>query len=150
MAESGSARHISPISIAGRPIMGLILPIPVVCFLGALLTDWAYVRSGGNFLWINFSSWLLTAGLLAAGLAIVLILIEIIRIPAIRAALGWSTLGLLVAAWLTELINALVHTRDGWTAVVPTGLTLSIIGVLLLLAGGWFWQSIRLSSGEAR
>jgi hypothetical protein len=27
-----------------------------------------------------------------------------------------------------------IHTRDGWTAVVPTGMTLSILGVILALA----------------
>ena len=26
-----------------------------------------------------------------------------------------------------------IHTRDGWTAVVPAGMTLSILGVLLAL-----------------
>jgi uncharacterized membrane protein len=56
----------------------------------------------------------------------------------------------LLAAWIVELINALVHARDGWTAVVPLGLTLSVISVLLVLIGGWLWQSIRYRAGEVR
>jgi uncharacterized membrane protein len=32
---------------------------------------------------------------------------------------------------IVELFNSLVHTVDGWTAVVPTGLILSIIGSIL-------------------
>jgi uncharacterized membrane protein YcgQ (UPF0703/DUF1980 family) len=41
---------------------------------------------------------------------------------------------LFYAALVVELINALIHTIDGWTAVVPTGMTLSVIGALLALA----------------
>ena len=52
-------------------------------------------------------------------------------------------MGLLFAAWVVELITALVHTRDGWTAVVPTGLMLSLTAVILALASGWLWQSAR-------
>jgi hypothetical protein len=32
------------------------------------------------------------------------------------------------------LFNAFVHTIDGWTAVVPTGMILSIIGAIFALA----------------
>jgi uncharacterized membrane protein len=43
----------------------------------------------------------------------------------------------LIAAVLLALTNAFVHSRDGYTAVVPTGLMLSalVIVVLLLTAG---------------
>ena len=41
---------------------------------------------------------------------------------------------LFYAALIVELFNAFVHTIDGWTAVVPTGMMLSIIGALLALA----------------
>jgi uncharacterized membrane protein len=37
---------------------------------------------------------------------------------------------------LLSLINAFVHSRDGYTAVVPTGLTLSgLVLVIVLLMG---------------
>ena len=29
-----------------------------------------------------------------------------------------------------------MHSRDGWTAVVPTGITLSLLTVIVLYAGG--------------
>jgi hypothetical protein len=41
---------------------------------------------------------------------------------------------LFFAALVVELFNMFIHTRDGWTAVVPTGMTLSILGVVLALA----------------
>ena len=40
---------------------------------------------------------------------------------------------LFVAALVVELFSMFIHTRDGWTAVVPAGMTLSILGVLLAL-----------------
>jgi uncharacterized membrane protein len=36
-------------------------------------------------------------------------------------------------AVLLSLINAFVHSRDGYTAVVPAGVTLSALVVVLLL-----------------
>jgi uncharacterized membrane protein len=56
---------------------------------------------------------------------------------------SWISFALLLAAWFVEFINSLVHARDGWTAVVPTGLILSLIGSLLILASGWTWRPIR-------
>jgi uncharacterized membrane protein len=34
-------------------------------------------------------------------------------------------------------LNNLVHTADGWTAVYPTGLGLSIATALAMLVTGW-------------
>jgi uncharacterized membrane protein len=109
------------------------LPVPVVCFVGTLLTDLSYLCSGGNLLWLNFSSWLLAAGLLFGALAGIFILID-----AVRGAVSWLAFVLLLAAWVVELINSLIHARDGWTAVAGLGLILSIIGAVLVLVAGWF------------
>ena len=40
-------------------------------------------------------------------------------------------------AFVLALINAFVHSRDGYTAVVPTGLTLSAAVVVILLFTSW-------------
>ena len=135
-----------PISMARHPIRSILLPIPIVCFVGALLTDLAYVNSGGNLLWVNFSSWLIAAGLAFGAVAILVMLIE-----SLRGAFGWLPSALIAAAWVVELLNALIHARDGWTAVVPMGMTLSILGTLLVLAGGWMSRSTtRPSPGDGR
>lgn len=143
MDDARSRRAVRPVAIVGHPLYSIILPVPVVCFLGALLTDLSYWGSGGNLIWVNFSSWLIAAGLVFGAIAAVLLLIDLIR-----GSRGWARLGLLLAAWIVELINALVHARDGWTAVVPLGLTLSIIGTLLILVSGWLWQSVRYRAEE--
>jgi uncharacterized membrane protein len=40
-----------------------------------------------------------------------------------------------LVAWLLALLNAFVHSRDGWTAVSPEGIILSGIVALLMLTG---------------
>jgi uncharacterized membrane protein len=134
-----------PISIVRRPLTAMLLPVPIVCFIGNLLTDLMYLGSGGNLLWLNFSTWLNSAGLLFGGIAAVLLLID-----TVRGSAGWGTFIALAAAWIVELISALVHSRDGWTAVAGTGLVLSIVGVLLILVSGWLWQDIRYADSEVR
>ena len=125
--ETGVARVVAPIYL-------LLFPIPVVCFVAALVTDIAYSASA-YLMWLHFSEWLIAAGLAFGGLAALALLIEFFASRSIRAgAIGWTHLVLFYVALIVELMNAFVHTIDGWTAVVPTGMTLSIIGALLSLA----------------
>jgi uncharacterized membrane protein len=145
MADARLRSAKRPIAIVRRPLSSLLLPIPVVCFLGAMLTDLSYMNSGGNLTWVNFSSWLLAAGLAFGAFAGLVLLID-----AIRGAASWIQFGLLVVTFVVEFINSLVHARDGWTAVVPLGLTLSIVGAILILLTGWLVQSVRYRmAGEA-
>ena len=134
---------VRPISIARHPITSILLPVPIVCFAGALLTDLAYVNSSGNLLWLNFSSWLITAGLVFGGFALLVLLID-----GFRRASGWLPFAFIAAAWVVELLNALIHARDGWTAVVPLGMILSILGTLLALASSWLWRSMPRPAAE--
>jgi uncharacterized membrane protein len=136
MAQYAAERRVDRISIDRRPIAGLIIAVPVVCFVGALLTDLSYLGSGGNLLWVNFSSWLLAAGLAFGALAGIFSLID-----AIRGASAWLAFGFLLLAWIVELVNSFVHARDGWTAVAGLGLVLSIVGALLILIAGWLQRS---------
>ena len=131
-------RTRSPIAIVRQPFYALFLPVAVVCFLGAMITDMAYRGSGGTLLWVNFSTWLLATGLLFAGISLVILLVD-----AIRGAASWLTFLLLIVTWVLELINSFVHARDGWTAVVPLGLTLSVIGAILVLVCGWLGRQSR-------
>jgi uncharacterized membrane protein len=123
--ENGVARVVGPIYL-------LLFPIPVVLFIGALVTDIAYAKSA-SIMWLNFSEWLIAAGLLFGALAAIALIVEFFASRGIRAGVGWAHLVLFFAALIVELFNMFIHTRDGWTAVVPTGMTLSILGVLLAL-----------------
>jgi uncharacterized membrane protein len=137
MAESVGRRDAQPFALARHPIYSMLFPVPVVCFVGALLTDIAYVESDGNLLWLAFSSWLLLAGLLVGAIAAIVLLVDFVRSDALRSGTGWAHLLLFYAALLVELFSIFIHERDGWSAVVPIGLALSIVGVLLILLAGW-------------
>jgi uncharacterized membrane protein len=132
----------STASLFGHPLHPMLVPFPIVCFIGALLTDLAYVASA-NVQWTNFSIWLITAGLVMGGLAAVTGMIDYLgdkRVRAARPATPHMIINLSV--FDIEIFNAFVHSRDGWTSVVPTGLTLSIVSVLLLAVSAWLGGSL--------
>ena len=143
MAETVREEQVDRVGIARHPLSPILIPVPIVCFVGAVITDLAYDGSGGNLTWLYFSTWLLAAGLLYAGIVVVLMLIDLVRLPQLRSGDGLAGFALLIAAWIVELINSFVHARDGWTAVVPLGLILSIIGALQMLIFGWLWHESR-------
>jgi uncharacterized membrane protein len=149
MAESIARAGRTPLGVAGHPIYPALLPIPILCFIGALITDIVYSRAP-DMMWLDFSTWLLLAGLIAGGVAGVVLLVEMIRLRSARTAALTAHFLLLLAAWVVEVFNSFVHARDGWTAVVPTGLILSILAAVLGLLAGWFWQTASRRQGDVR
>jgi uncharacterized membrane protein len=115
----------------------MLVPVPIVCFVGTLLTDIAYWRTA-NMQWANMSVWLLTAGLVVAVFAVIAGLIDFFSERRIRA-LGAAWIHVLgnALALILSIINAFVHSRDAYTSVVPTGLVLSALVVLILIVTGW-------------
>jgi uncharacterized membrane protein len=108
--------------------------LPIAYFTGAFVTDLAYWQTAA-VLWETFSDWLITAGLVMSGVAVVAFVIDFARGKRIRT-LGWAHAVGYALAVLLSLINAFVHSRDGYTAVVPTGLMLSgLVVVIVLLMG---------------
>jgi uncharacterized membrane protein len=45
--------HYSTARIGGHPIQPILVPIPIACFIGALLTDLMYWNSA-SMQWANF------------------------------------------------------------------------------------------------
>lgn len=115
----------------------IIAPFPFACFAGAFVTDLVYWRTP-DVMWETFSIWLIFAGIVMAGVAILAAIIDFARIQRTRTSIsgGLYALGGAITFGLA-LINAFVHSRDGYTAVVPTGLTLSALVVILLLFTSW-------------
>lgn len=128
--------------IAGHPIHPMLVPFPIAFFTGALVTDIAYWRTE-NIVWSDFSSWLIAGGLVMGGLAALFGLIDFLSQRRIRAqAPAWPhALGNIVVL-LLALLNAFVHSRDGWTSVMPWGLTLSAVVVALMCVTGWLGWSL--------
>jgi uncharacterized membrane protein len=122
---------------AGRRLYGMLTPFPAVCFIAAFVTDLAYWHTALGQ-WETFSIWLLTGGLIAALFAAIVGLIDYFASERQRGLQpAWAPLIGDAAATLLSLLNAFVHSRDGYTAVLPTGLILSGVVVLILLVTGW-------------
>jgi len=116
------------------PFHALLVPFPAVAFTLALLTDLAYWQSGGEIQWTNFSAWLLFIGLVFGGLALVVGLLGLLfrrRSAGRRPVWGRAIGGLVVLA--LAVVNSFVHAGDGWTSVMPWGLTLSAVTVALIV-----------------
>jgi uncharacterized membrane protein len=121
-------------SFSGESIHPTLMSFPLAYFTGAFVTDLAYWRTA-DVLWETFSDWLITAGMVTAGVAIIVFLIDLARGKRFRT-LAWPHAVGYALAVLLSLLNAFVHARDGYTAVVPTGVTLSGLVVVILLVMG--------------
>ena len=117
-----------------------------------LLTDIAYYATA-EITWAYFSSWLLVVGVIMGVIAAIAGLIDFLGNPLIRVQpAAWVHLAGNLLVLVLSFFNALVHQRDGWTSVVPVGLTLSIIVVVILPITGWLgWALVyRHGVGVAR
>ena len=128
------ARPASTNGSGGQPILSTLVSFSGAYFTAAFVTDIVYWQMP-DVLWERFSIWLITAGLVIAGLAALAYLIDLAggRID----MSSWPRVVGYALAVVLSVINAFVHSRDGYTAVVPTGLMLSglVVIVLLLTAG---------------
>jgi uncharacterized membrane protein len=124
----------------GRPIHKMLVSFSAAYFTGALITDLVYWHMP-DVLWERFSIWLIVAGLVMAGFGTVAYVFDLaagrrIDRPAWPRAVGYAL------AVLLSVINAFVHSRDGYTAVVPTGLMLSGLVVAILILTAWVGMAL--------
>lgn len=128
MAVFSSPQH----DAAAYPIQSLFIPFPFVCFTLAFATDITFWQSA-NLMWQNFSAWLLFAGLVFGVIGLIAGLLDLVRPRTRPLRPGFVLMLLYIVILLLAFVNSLVHAGDGWTAVVPYGLTLSAITFVLSL-----------------
>ena len=136
----GDADLRSPAQPRGRPIHKILVSFSAAYFAGALVTDLAYWQMP-DVLWERFSIWLITAGLIMAGVATIAYVIDLAGRRQIDRPTWPRVVGYGIAV-LLSLINAFVHSRDGYTAVVPTGLMLSGLVIFVLLLTAWVGMAL--------
>ena len=132
----------STMRIFRQPIHPMLVPIPIACFVGVLLTDLTYWWSA-EMMWANFSAWLVSVGVIFGYLSAIFGMIDLLGSRSIRAQPpAWPhAIGNVVVLILATL-NMFVHSRDAWTSVVPWGLALSAATVLILLFTGWMGRAL--------
>jgi uncharacterized membrane protein len=141
-AATTKSNPASTARIAVHPIHPMLVPFPIACFVGALLTDLAYWKTA-EMMWADFSAWLLFFGLIMGSVAAIAGLVDFLGNRRIRA-LGpaWFHMIGNAVVLVLALFNSFVHSRDAWTSVVPTGLMLSTLTVLVMLFTGWMGWSM--------
>ena len=127
-----------------HPVHGILSAYPLALFTAALGTDIAYANTA-QMQWANFSVWLIAGGLAMGVLAAIAGIVDAIAHrkdrPLSRRRPWPHGIGV-VLMMAFALVNAFVHSRDGWTSVVPTGLILSVIVAVLAIATSWMGYSL--------
>jgi len=124
------------------PLIGLAAAL----LIAPVATDFIYTETL-LFEWNNFSIWLLTAGLSLAAIAGLALLLDVARRRV--SALAWNRFAGFTVAALLSLLNAFIHSRDAYTAVVPEGFVLSAgAATILIYLGrrGWSLRGVSQSS----
>ena len=126
----------STAKIGGHPIHPMLIPFPIVCFIGTLVTDIGYSRNHDAG-WATASHWLLAVGLIMAALAAVAGLTDYLGDERIRR-LGDALKHMLanVTAVVIELVNLILRWHND-AAIGKIGVYLSVLVVLILLYSGW-------------
>lgn len=121
--------------IATHPIHPMLVPFPIVCFIGAFVTDILYVNGDTGV--ATASNWLLGVGLVFAALAAVAGLTDYLgdsRVRSLSDALKHMVANVLVV--VIEAFNLLLRLGNP-DFIGSTGVYLSGLAVLLLLYSGW-------------
>ena len=128
--------------VLGRYLERYTLAVPAVCFTGALLTDLQYMQSPDPQ-WSNFSAWLLLFGVLFCGLGTIASAFN--ALFSAIAPKRWLYVAALLVITVSGMLNNLVHSRDGWTAVYPQGVVLSATTVFLMIVAGFIAALVNTS-----
>jgi uncharacterized membrane protein len=128
----------STAAVAGHPIHPVLVPFPIAFLVGTLLTDLAYAAGGNDVFWARASLWLVGAGVVGGLLAALFGLVDFFTIRRARAhRWGWVHFGGNAVVLVLSAINLLLRLGNPADAVLPLGLTLSLIVAVILLVTGW-------------
>jgi uncharacterized membrane protein len=131
--------HVHPQStakIGGHPIHPMLIPFPIVCFIGTLVADIVYLNNGDAG-WATASRWLLGIGIVMAALAAVAGLTDFMgdsRIRGLSHAIQHMLANVTVV--VLEIVNFVLR-MGGNDAIGSVGVYLSAVAVLILIFSGW-------------
>jgi len=126
----------STAKVGGHPVHPMLVPFPIVCFVGAFIVDIVYASTGDGG-WATASVWLRGFGLLTAALAAAAGLTDYLGDDRVRR-LGDALKHMIanVAAVVLEAVNLALRVNDR-DFIGSTGIFLSGVVVLILLYSGW-------------
>ncbi len=127
----------STAQIAGHPLHPMLIPFPIVSFVGAFVTDVMYLATGEAG-WATASNWLLGAGLVTSVAAAATGFTDYMGDDRVRK-IGAATRHMVanVAVVTIETINLTVRVTDNSDGVPAIGPWLSGAAALILGYSGW-------------
>ena len=126
----------STAQIGGHPIHPMLVPFPIVCFIGALVVDIVFLNNGDAG-WATASRYLLAIGLVMAALAAVTGLTDFMGDDRIRrSSTALQHMIANVSAVVLELVNFFLRLNSD-DQIAKVGVYLSAATVLVLLFSGW-------------
>lgn len=132
--QSGSG---AAAAIAGHPLHPLIVPLPIGAFVGAFVSDIAYLATHDAF-WSIAAYWLIVAGLVAGAVAALLGIIDLMSIRRVRTmGIGWAHASLNVVAMAISLVSYLMRHTNPEGVAGDAGIYLTGSVVALLIVSGW-------------
>jgi uncharacterized membrane protein len=127
----------STAQIAGHPIHPMLVPFPIAFLVATFVSDVMFWQTG-NAGWATASLWLLGAALIMAALAALAGLTDFLGEARIRQlSTAWLHMIGNVVAVLLSAVNWYLRFDGGETAVLPTGILISLLVVLILVYTGW-------------
>ncbi|HET7604729.1 MAG TPA: DUF2231 domain-containing protein [Sphingomicrobium sp.] len=126
----------STAKIGAHPIHPMLIPFPIVCFIGVLVTDIVFLNNHDPG-WATASRYLLGVGIVMAALAAVAGLTDFMGSERIRS-MGDAVKHMLanVTAVVLEIVNFFVRLNSD-SAIAGIGVILSAVVVLILIYSGW-------------
>ena len=122
--------------IAGHPIHPMLVPFPIVCFIGTFVADIMFTRIGDSG-WATASIWLLGVGLGMAALAAIAGLTDFLgdrRIRGLSDAVKHMLAN--VTAVILSAVNLVLRLGNP-DFIGSAGIYISGLVVLILLYSGW-------------
>lgn len=128
----------STVAIAGHPLHPLLVTFPITFLVSVAASDIGYWLTRDPF-WARVSIWMLGAGIVSGLVAAATGMMDYFRIERVRKRVaGPAHMFLNIAALLASLFSFIVRWGNAAGAILPIGITLSIIVALLLGVSGWY------------
>jgi uncharacterized membrane protein len=137
MQNMTTRNPVSSANLAGHPLHPLFITLPIGFFVATFLFDLIYWQIGQEA-FATGALWLLGAGIVGAALAATTGLIDFFGDPRIRnLSDAWQHAIGNVIMVVIQLFSFYERYRFGTSAVVPLGISLSLVSVLIMLFTGW-------------
>ncbi len=123
-------------SLAGHPLHPVMIHFPVAALMALVACDIAYWYTQDTF-WLRGGLWLAGVGAFGGWIASVAGIIDLVSVARIRRLItGWSHAIVAVVMLSLASLNWLLRFTEP-SAVLPWGLTISLVTAGLIALAGW-------------